>query len=332
MQENIKSNTKVELESNFETSLGNNLKITPKRDIVFKRIFGVKGNEGILKDFLEAILDIKIESLELDLATEMIPEFYDGKKSRIDVRTKLSDGTEVNIEMQMDTNKYSEKRCLYYWGKMYSNTLKEKENYKELRKTICIWILNGKKYNEFKEFHSKWKMMNCKYKEEGRFGDIEFHVIELKKLRENDIIEPTRKEFWLWFIDHTSEELVKMASVSNEEIRKAREELNKIRGNEELMHRILLEELAEMDERTYMEDVIEEAKEEARAEGKAEGRAEGRAEGKAEGKAEGLAEGKAEALAEEKVRTAKSMLEKGLDIELIIEITGLSREKIEELK
>ena len=36
-------------------------KVTPKNDIVFKRIFGAKGNEEILKDFLEAILNIKID-------------------------------------------------------------------------------------------------------------------------------------------------------------------------------------------------------------------------------------------------------------------------------
>ena len=30
-------------------------RITPQNDIIFKKIFGTKGNEGILKDFLESI-------------------------------------------------------------------------------------------------------------------------------------------------------------------------------------------------------------------------------------------------------------------------------------
>ena len=300
MKENIKSNTKDKLEGNIKTNLKGNLEITPKRDIVFKRIFGAKGNEGILKDFLESILDIEIESLELDLSTEMLPEFYDVKKSRIDVRVRFLDGTEVNVEMQMDVSKYDEKRCMYYWSKIYSNTLEEKEEYAQLRKTICIWILNGRKYNEFKDFHSKWKMMDCKYKKEGDFGDIEIHVIELKKLRETGIMKPTKKEFWLWFIDHTNEELVKMASISNEKIEKAREELEKIRGDKELMHRILLQELAERDEITAL----------AKAEEK------------------GIEKGKLEKAKE----TARLMLKKGMKIELIEEVTGLSREEIEELE
>ena len=42
-------------------------KVTPKNDIAFKRIFGTKGNEEILKDFLEAILNIKIALLTTDV-------------------------------------------------------------------------------------------------------------------------------------------------------------------------------------------------------------------------------------------------------------------------
>lgn len=50
--------------------------ITPKNDIIFKKIFGSRGNEGILKDFLESILETKIESVKLGLETEMLPQFY----------------------------------------------------------------------------------------------------------------------------------------------------------------------------------------------------------------------------------------------------------------
>ena len=67
-----------------------------------------------MKDLLESILDIEIDSLILDLNTEMLPDFYDGKQTRIDVRTKLKDGTEINIEIQSDPKKYSDDRCLQH--------------------------------------------------------------------------------------------------------------------------------------------------------------------------------------------------------------------------
>ena len=48
-------------------------------------------------------------------------------------------------------------------------------------------------------------------------------------------MKPMKKDFWLWFIDHTNEEMIKLSCVTNEQIEEARKQLNKIRANEELM-------------------------------------------------------------------------------------------------
>ena len=76
-------------------------------------------------------------------------------------------------------------------------------------------------------------------------------------------------------------------------------------------------------ERDY-QNIIDTAAEDGRAEGFAEGLAEGEAKGRSEGKAEGLAEGKAE----ERVLIAKAMIAKGMDVNTISEITGLSCEEV----
>ena len=41
------------------------LELSPKNDLIFKKIFGSKGSEGILKSFLESILEIKIQEVKL---------------------------------------------------------------------------------------------------------------------------------------------------------------------------------------------------------------------------------------------------------------------------
>ena len=69
---------------------------------------------------------------------------------------------------------------------------------------------------------------------------------------------------------------------------------------------------------------IENAKNLAVREGREEGRQLGLEEGRAEGKAEGRAEGKAE----EATKIAKALLDKGVDINVISECTGLSTESI----
>ncbi len=61
------------------TSSGFYPEISPKQDIVFKLLFGSIESEkqGILKGFLESILDIKIDSLSLALPTELNLDYYD---------------------------------------------------------------------------------------------------------------------------------------------------------------------------------------------------------------------------------------------------------------
>lgn len=67
------------------------------------------------------------------------------------------------------------------------------------------------------------------------------------------------------------------------------------------------------------------------AEGRAEGLEEGRAEGREEGRAKGLEEGRAEGRTEAKKELVKKMLKKEMNIDLISELTGLTKEEIENL-
>ena len=301
-----------------------NIDITPKKDIVFKKIFGSKGNEGILKDFLESILDLKINSLMLDVGAELLPDFSDGKLSRVDVRATLSDGSEVNVEMQSDIKGYSEKRCFQYWSRIYSNAIKEGAKYTDLRKTICVWILDGSFYNEFEDFHSKWEMVNKKHDVVNRFNEIEFHVLELKKFRESAIIKPSRKEFWLGFIDHSNEELIKLACNNNDKVKEARAQLEKIRADKELMERIRLEELYEWDINTGLER--------ARNEGEAAGFEKGEAAGFEKGETAGFEKGEAAGKTKRNREIVLKLLEMNLPIEQIMEATGLSSDEIEKIK
>ena len=286
--------------------------VIPKRDIVFKKLFGVKGREKILTSLLESLLDIDVVSVNLDVANEFLPDNLYGKTSRVDVRAELNNDTQINIEIQIDTSQYSGDRCLEYWSKIFSNTLEKGKDYTISQKTICIWILNDNVYEEFKKFHSIWKIREEDYGLASYFDKLEIHVIELKKFREDDTIEPKNKNFWLWFIDYTNMEMVELACKSNEEIEEARKILNEIKADKSLMNEIIARDMAEMDRVT----AINKAKRE------------GIAEGKAQGKVEGLIQGKTENTR----KIAKNMLNKEIDISIISEVTGLSIEEIEKLK
>jgi len=72
-------------------------------------------------------------------------------------------------------------------------------------------------------------------------------------------------------------------------------------------------------------------KEEGLKEGREEGHKEGKEEGLKEGKEEGIKEGREEGAKRKSFDIAKRMLEKGIDVETISELTGLTEKEISEL-
>ncbi len=74
--------------------------LKPTNDIIFKLLFGEVGRENILKDLLEAILNIKIERVILDKQKEILIGEVDRKTGILDIKAELPDKTIINIEMR----------------------------------------------------------------------------------------------------------------------------------------------------------------------------------------------------------------------------------------
>ena len=72
--------------------------------------------------------------------------------------------------------------------------------------------------------------------------------------------------------------------------------------------------------------------EEEKAAGREAGLAEGRTVGHALGIAEGRAEGRAEGMSKAQIEIAGKMLETGMTVEQIMQLTGLDKETVESLK
>ena len=70
----------------------------------------------------------------------------------------------------------------------------------------------------------------------------------------------------------------------------------------------------------------------AKREGKEEGLAEGMEKGLAEGMEKGLAEGMEKGMSQRSLEIARTMLAKGMDAEMVMEITGLSESQLKQLK
>ena len=295
MQENEKlQNTKTE-------EKGKKL-LSPKLDVIFQALFGEVGNEKITKSFLEAILGRKIEEVDLSGNIVLRRENLEDKMGVLDVLAKLNDEEYCNIEMQMIERDKLLERILYYWARVYTRNLKKGKDYIELQKTIEVLIVDFE-IKELKdlEYHSKWKIIEEKYKKHILTEDLEIHIImlpKIKKLTPQESKEELVK--WLNFIEEPESEKVGQYMKENKEIKEAKEKLQVMSEDERMQKLAELREKAIMDEKAIERFGIK----------------------------KGIEEGRKKRRQETLKETAKKMKEEGLDIELIEKITNLTKEEI----
>ena len=284
----------------------------PKMDIIFQAIFGEVGSENITKDFLEKILKRKIEKISLDKNPILRRELKDDKLGVLDVVTELDGKEKCNIEMQLiDKNNIIE-RMLYYWSKMYTRQIKAGDNYNKLEKTIVILIadFNIKGLEEV-EYHSTWKIIETNSVKKLILTDkFELDIIELSKIkgREN---EKDQLLDWLIFLENPESERVIRKMEENENLKEAVEKLDRISEDEKMQRIIELREKAIRDEHAIY--------------------AKGVDDGIEKGIQKGFEDGKEKGSREKQIEIAKKLLKSKVEIEIIIETTGLTEEEIKKL-
>ena len=281
------------------------LKLT--NDFIFKKVFGKKGNESILKDLLEAILKMKIKKIELQAEVELERELIDDKTGVLDIEATIDDNTIIDIEMQMRNQYNMKERSLFYWAGLYYTGLKKKEEYKENKRAITINIVN---FDMFKEgpYHEKIELRR-EYKNILLTNKLEIHFIQLSKFLKEGQEEKDKKMWqWLTFICNKNRKEVERVMKENKEIEKANEELEYLTGDDAIRRIAFLRDKAERDYINNMSGA--------------------RKAGLELGREEGIKEGEKK----KTIEIAKEMLAKGIEIELIKEITKLSEEELENIK
>ena len=280
-------------------------KILPlTNDYVFKRIFSKDECNSELKDLLEGILGIKIEKVEVK-NPEIPKNILDEKLARLDIKAKINDEITLDIEMQTSDEHNLGNRSLVYLSKLISPQLKPGDFYQKLQKTIVIWILN---FNYFKTntYHNISHMrfdkikedeyVNMGYKEENGLvtENAEIHFIELPKFIKKKPGVENKLDQWLWLLVGEGER-IKMAEKVNEEVKKAKKELEVMSMDPKVREEYEEREVARWIYYTGLDDAEERGKN------------------------------------SEKKEIAKRLLNMGFELEKIAEITKLPVEEIKKL-
>ena len=106
-------------------------------DFLFAKVMSDK---EICKEFLEKLLEIEIEKIEMPENQRTIELLSDSKGIRLDIYVKDEYNTVYNVEMQRGNNKNIPKRLRYYQGNIDLDLINKGDNYRELAKSYIIFI------------------------------------------------------------------------------------------------------------------------------------------------------------------------------------------------
>lgn len=247
--------------------------LQPKNDVVFKALFS-RGKSDITKALLEAILKMKIDKLELDKNTELLNDNKDDKNGRLDLRAVINGNTECDIELQLETHKSMSERFLYYWAKMYTANLQVGDQYSKLRKTISIIILDDELplTKDIKKPQTIWRIREDENPEILLTKYFEIGIIEIPKaIKEYEKNPQDEVLQWMMFLDNPEKKEVTKIMEENEDIKEAKEELEKISQDDILRRKALNRQLEIADRLQFAKEAREKGKKEGREEGKKEG-------------------------------------------------------------
>ena len=157
-----------------------NRKLVSKSNLVLRKVLNKEEHVDILKDMIEGILDIKIESIRLNPYLKS-KEKYLPKEENFgvaDVRIITKEKQALNVGIQFIDGLYIQNKLLLYYAQIHTNQLEQEEN-QEIAKTITINILDFE-YFDTQKFH---KIIKIKDKPDGGGVEekIDFHVMQLPK-------------------------------------------------------------------------------------------------------------------------------------------------------
>lgn len=281
------------------------VKINPRVDIAFKKIFGIEENKDLLMSLINSVVGMEDQVVDIKLLNPYNQKnFKRDKLSILDIKAEGGCGKKFNIEIQIADEADYDKRALYYWARLYTEQLKSSEDYSKLEKVIGIHILNFTSIPEAKKYHNTFHITE---KETGLsyFKCLELHTIELKKFTDavggelGELADKIQNSLDMWSAFLTRYELLSgdlPQSLDKPELKKAIEVLNVMNFTEE--------------ERDAYEDHLKWLRIESNSLKKAEEKG----------------------AAKEKREIALKMLKRNRPLEEISEDTGLSVEEIKSLQ
>ena len=132
-----------------------------KNDYMFKAV--LQSAEDVLRNLVASLLEIdekEITSCSIKNTIEL-GKSVDSKDCVLDVKIEINNNEIVDLEIQVRNEHNWPERSLLYWSREYDD-LKTGQDYKELKKTYHIGILDFTLFEDNPEFYAEYKIQDTK--------------------------------------------------------------------------------------------------------------------------------------------------------------------------
>lgn len=288
--------------------------LDPKADLTFKKVFGE--HPDLVTSFLNALLPLdteedKITSIEY-LPAEMAPETPLKKNSIVDVRCKDKKGRIFIVEMQMLWSAAFMQRVLFNTSKAYVRQLGGGEKYELLQPVYSLSLVNDIFLPDLPNYYHDYRIVQIEHTDKIIDG-LRFIFVELPKFTPHTFSEKKMHVLWLRYLTEIDEKTrtIPQELLENPEISKAVQQIEEsafsdaqLWGYDEFWDAVRVE-------KTLVSDAVRK--------------------GMQEGMEKGMQEGRLEGERLKQLEIARNMKKKGIDIDTICEITGLSMKDLDNL-
>ncbi|MCK4763414.1 MAG: Rpn family recombination-promoting nuclease/putative transposase [Candidatus Aminicenantes bacterium] len=298
--------------------------INPYTDFGFKKLFGEEASKDLLIDFLNQLLPAHHNIVTLTFKNpEQLGAARGDRRAIFDIHCENEKGDKFIVEMQKAKIKFFKDRSVFYTTFPIKEQAEKGDWDFKLNPVYCVAILDFK-YDDDREQKSYMSSVQLKDQYcQTFYNKLTYIFVEMPRFTKPEHELENHFDKWLYFLKHM-EDFDKIPDILNEKIFIKGFEIARIANFNEKQ---LIEYEDSLKKYRDLKGVVDTSFEEGEKIGLEKGIKKGIEKGIEKGKEEGIEIGRKE----ERIAMAKKLKENGIEIEIIAQASGLSREEIENL-
>jgi predicted transposase/invertase (TIGR01784 family) len=184
----------------------NTIKIKPKVDFVFRKLYGTEENKDLLISLLNSVIQPDVPITDVRIMNPFnLANYERGKETILDIKAIDENGVWYDVELQLLPHVLYGKRAVYYGAKVFTDQIEQGGDWTALNKTIGIHFLDFRYFDDDRVVH-RFVLMDAQTNQTSKELDcLEFYFVELPKFDKDWPQVRTALDRWIAFLNRATE-------------------------------------------------------------------------------------------------------------------------------